>query len=237
MVMVKNIYRKIILVKKELQINATTWDEDFFGIPTWEILEYSKISLEQANAFLGHQTIKVDPLENKQLLHEHGFYYCDTLIIPSCKQGSLLEIYHSDATISKFIDTKRMLEIFNGAFTHGRFHRDFNLSNKAADLRYNNWLKQLMETQQVYGLYWQGILAGFIGYNGGNLILHAVSKKFRGKSLSKYWWSLVCAELLANGQPEIKSSISAANLAALNLYSSLGFSFISSQDIYHRLLR
>lgn len=34
--------------KKELQINVTT-REDFFGIPTWEILEYSKISLEQAN--------------------------------------------------------------------------------------------------------------------------------------------------------------------------------------------
>ena len=225
------------MTKKGFQIKGTTWDEEFFGMPTWEILDYSKTSLEQADRILGHQTIKVDPLENKQLLQEHGFYYCDTLIIPSCKQGRLREISHPDATISKTIDTERMLGIFNGAFTHGRFHRDFNLPNEAADLRYNNWLKQLMEAQQVYGLYWQGIIAGFIGYDGGNLVLHAVSEEFRGKGLSKYWWSLVCAKILISGQPEIKSSISAANLAVLNLYSSLGFSFISSQDIYHRLLR
>lgn len=220
-----------------MQIKSTIWDKEFFGIPTWEILNYTKSSLEHADTILGHQTIKVDTLENKQLLHEHGFYYCDTLIIPSCKRENLREISHPDATISKTIDTEHMLSIFNGAFTHGRFHRDFNLSNVDADLRYNNWLKQLIQAQQVYGLYWQGELAGFIGNNGGNLILHAVSEEYRGKGLSKYWWSLVCTELLSSGQQEIKSSISAANLAVLNLYSSLGFSFISSQDIYHRLLR
>lgn len=217
-------------------IKATPWDSAAFGIPTWELLEYSAATLQQAAGILGHQTIKVDPLADKRLLHEHGFYYCDTLIVPSCKAARLHMVRHPDATILKSINAGLALEIFHGSFTHGRFHRDFNLLNEEADLRYDNWLRQLLEAQQVYGLYWQGTLAGFIGYSGNNLVLHAVAEKYRGKGLSKYWWSEVCVVLLANGHDEVTSSISATNLAVLNLYASLGFSFNSSQDIYHRLV-
>lgn len=217
-------------------IKATLWDTTAFGIPTWELLEYSEASLQQAADAKGHQTIKVDPLVNKQLLHKHSFYYSDTLIVPICKATRLRAVNHSDATILKSIDAEHALEIFHGSFTHGRFHRDFNLPKAAADLRYDNWLKQLMEAQQVYGLYWQGALAGFIGYDGNNLVLHAVAEKYRGKGLSKYWWSEVCTKLFENGHDEVKSSISSTNLAVLNLYASLGFSFSSPQDVYHRLV-
>ena len=218
-------------------IKATPWDTAAFGIPTWELLEYSAATLQQAARILGHQTIKVDPLADKRLLHEHGFYYCDTLIVPSCNAARLRAVHHPDATILTSINAGHALEIFHGSFNHGRFHRDFNLPNEEADLRYDNWLRQLLEAQQVYGLYWQGTLAGFIGYSVNNLVLHAVAEKYRGKGLSKYWWSQVCAVLLANGHDEVISSISATNLAVLNLYASLGFSFNSSQDIYHRLVR
>lgn len=217
-------------------IKATPWDTVAFDIPTWELLEYSEASLQQAAGTPGHQTIKVDPLANKKLLHENGFYYCDTLIVPSCKATRLRTVHHPDATILKSIDAGHALEIFHGSFTHGRFHRDFNLPKAMADLRYDNWLKQLIDAQQVYGLYWQGTLAGFIGYDGNNLVLHALAEKYRGKGLSKYWWSEVCTKLLANGNDEVKSSISAPNLAVLNLYASLGFSFSSPQDVYHRLV-
>jgi L-amino acid N-acyltransferase YncA len=217
-------------------IKATPWDTTAFEMPTWELLEYSETLMQHAARTLGHQTIKVDPLANKQLLHEHGFYYCDTLIVPSCKATRLRPVHHPDATVLKSIDAEHALEVFHGSFSYGRFHRDFNLPKAAADLRYDNWLKQLLEAQQVYGLYWQGALAGFIGYDGNQLVLHSVAEKYRGKGLSKYWWSEVCIELLANGHDEIKSSISAANLAVLNLYVSLGFSFNSPQDVYHRLV-
>lgn len=217
-------------------IKATPFDTAAFEMSTWELLEYSETSLQNAARTLGHQTIKVDPLADKRLLHENGFYYCDTLIVPSCKASRLRAVHHPDATILKSIDAEHALEIFHGSFTHGRFHRDFNLAKDASDLRYDNWLKQLLVAQQVYGLYWQGALAGFIGYDGNNLVLHAVAEKYRGKGLSKYWWSEVCIKLLANGDDEVKSSISAANLAVLNLYTSLGFSFSSPQDVYHRLV-
>lgn len=217
-------------------IKPTPWDTAAFGISTWELLDYSAAALQQAVQTAGHHTIKVDPLANKRLLHEYGFYYCDTLIEPSCTAVRLRGVQHPDATISRKIDAVQAQEICHGAFVHGRFHRDFNLPKAAADFRYDNWLKQLLEAQQVYGLYWQGELAGFVGCHANNLVLHAVAEPYRGKGLTKYWWSAVCSELLAAGHEEVKSSISAANLAVLNLYASLGFSFGHPQDVYQRMV-
>lgn len=217
-------------------IKATPWDTAAFGIPTWELLEYSASALQQATRTAGHHTLKVDPLADKRLLHAYGFYYCDTLIEPYCDSSRLRAAQHSDATISKEINTKQVLAICHGAFAHGRFHRDFNLPKAAADLRYDNWVEQLLEAHHVYGLYWRGVLAGFIGHNGNKLVLHALAENYRGNGLSKYWWSAVCTELLENGNEQVKSSISATNLAILNLYVSLGFSFNNPQDIYHRIV-
>jgi GNAT superfamily N-acetyltransferase len=217
-------------------IKATPWDTAAFGMPTWELTEYSEKALQQAAQRVGHYTLKVDPLADKRLLHEHGFYYCDTLVEPHCNAARLRAVHHPEANISKNVDVEQALAICHDAFAHGRFHRDFNLAKAAADLRYDNWLKQLLEVQQVYGLYWQGVLAGFIGHNGNNLVLHALAEIYRGKGLSKYWWSAVCGELLTLGHEEVTSSISATNLAVINLYASLGFSFSNPQDIYHRLV-
>ena len=217
-------------------IKPTPWDTAAFGIPTWELLEYSSAALQQATQTIGHHTIKVEPLADKRLLYEYGFYYCDTLIEPYCNAERLRIAQHPDATISKDVDTEQVMAICRGAFAHGRFHRDFNLPQSAADLRYDKWLEQLIKAQQVYGLYWQGTLAGFIGYSENNLVLHALSEKCRGRGLSKIWWCVVCNELFKAGHKEVKSSISVTNIAALNLYSSLNFSFHAPQDIYHRLI-
>ena len=216
-------------------IKPTPWDTAAFGMPTWELCEYTEAALQQAVKTAGHHTLKVDPLADKGLLHEYGFYYCDTLIEPHCNVARLRKLQQPDATVARQPDAGQALMICHGAFEHGRFHRDFNLPESAADLRYDNWLKQLLEAGQVYGLYWQGELAGFIGYSGNNLLLHALAEKYRGRGLSKYWWSAVCTELLAAGHTEVKSSISAGNLAVLNLYASLGFIFNHPQDIYHRM--
>ncbi len=218
-------------------IKLTPWDTAALGMPAWELTEYSDEALRQAVQTAGHHTIRVDSLADNRLLHEYGFYYCDTLIEPYCNAARLRAAQHPDATISKKVDDKQAMMICHGAFEHDRFHRDFNVPKAAADLRYDNWLKQLLEAQQVYGLYWQGVLAGFICYSGNGLILHALSGEYSGKGLAKYWWSAVCTELFGTGCAEVESSISAANAAALNLYASLGFSFRNPVCIYHRLVK
>ena len=216
-------------------IKDTPWDATAFGMHTAEIVEYSEAALRQAARTPGHYTIKVDPLADKRLLHEHGFYYCDTLVEPYSTEQKLKRFAHPDATISKDAKWEALLAICHGAFEYGRYHRDFNLDRACADLRYDNWLCKLHEKNMIYGLYWRDELAGFIAHDDNKLVLHAVAVTQRGQGRAKYWWSAVCSELLATGHYEVKSSISAANLAVLNLYASLGFTFNNPQDVYHRM--
>lgn len=218
-------------------INDTPWDAAAFGLHAAELVEYTSDVLEQALRTPGHYTIKVDPLASKELLHRQGFYYCDTLLEPYCAAGKLAILMQPDISISKEVNWQDLLPICHGAFVHGRFHRDFNLDPASADLRYDNWLHELHGQRQVFGLFWQGELAGFIAYSGNSLVLHAVAEAYRGKGMAKYWWNAVCRELFAAGNAEVKSSISAANVAALNLYASLGFSFRNPVDVYHRLVK
>jgi len=216
-------------------LKPTPWDTSAFDMPTWELTECSENAMKEAAKTAGHHTLKVNPLINKRLMHDYGFYYCDTLIEPHCNASRLRSTQHPNAHISKKIDIDQVMAICHGAFSHGRFHRDFNLPATVANLRYDNWLKQLINKQMVYGLYWENTLAGFIGYTDNSLVLHALAAKHRGMGLSKYWWSSVCLALLAKNYQEIKSSVSASNVAAINLYTSLGFTFKNPLDIYHRI--
>ena len=127
-----------------------------------------------------------------------------------------------------------LLVICHGAFEHGRFHRDFNLPKAQADLRYDNWLRQVHAAGGARGLCFDGELAGFMAIDGSRLVLHAMAEQFRGRGIAKFLWTAVCDELFAQGHAEISSSISASNVAAANLYLTLGFRLRHPVDVYHR---
>lgn len=222
-------------MKMPHNFKQSPWDSMVFGIPTYEIDEPSSQNLETSKHFPGHYTVRIDPLASKHLLHEHGFYYCDTLIEPHCKPERFIAINDKDVSISHDTSLQPLLDICHGAFSHGRFHRDFNLTPSHADQRYDNWLSQLYEAGQVYGLFYQGILAGFIAVNENRLVLHAVTQSLRGKGLATRLWTPVCRTLFDQGFHEISSSVSASNLAVVNLYAAMGFRFRNPVNIYHRL--
>lgn len=206
-------------------------------MPCFEITAYTQEALATAAASPGHYTIKVDPLADKALLHQYGFYYTDTLIEPACRIEQFIPHRHAGCSSRTDTPLEELLPICEHTFLHGRFHRDFNLSLQQADQRYKQWLSQLHHEGKVFGLYYRGNIAGFIAHSQGNLLLHAVSHAYRGQGLAKYFWSDVCSQLFDSGITDIRSSVSAANLAVLNLYASLGFRFHHAKDIYHRLTR
>jgi len=211
------------------------WDETVFHMPCYEIVEPDETSLAQASSRTGHYTVKLDPLSDKALLHHYGFYYTDTLIEPFCRQDHFISHTNPDVNMNTDMPLSELLRMCDDSFVHGRFHRDFNLPKQQADQRYKQWLEQLHTTADVYGLRYKAESAGFIACREGKLILHAVDAHFRGQGLAKYMWAAVIKALFEQGEDEIRSSISSSNLAALNLYSSLGFRFDQAQDIYHRL--
>lgn len=226
----------------EPTIQPSPYDSAAFGMPAWEITAYSADSLAAADGHPGLQTIKVDPLTDKALLQRHGFHYCDTLLATRATRARLRDVpARAGITIDRIDaahgDAGAVLSICHGAFAHGRFQRDFLLDRAGADRRYDNWLAQLLAAGNVWALRAEGKVAGFIGHHGPSLVLHAVADSFRGQGLARHWWHLAVTELMAVGHVEVTSSISAANVAVLNLYASLGFAFDHPQDIYHRIVR
>jgi hypothetical protein len=213
------------------------WNSAAFGICAYEIATPTQEALEIAVQLPGHYTVRVGPLTPKRWLHECGFYYCDTLIEPYCENGRFIPFDDVDATASNHQALGSLLEICHGAFSHGHFHRDFNLSQAQADLRYDNWLAQLHGAGKTHGLLYRGELSGFIAVDGNKLVLHALAESLRGRGLAKYLWTPVCRALYGQGHVEVASSVSASNLAVVNLYASLGFRFRNPVDIYHRLTK
>lgn len=217
-------------------IERVPWDSAALGCEAYELRSAAPESLAQARA-PGHYTVRVGPLADTRILHESGFYYCDTLIEPYCAARDFKPQPHPAASANLDTALEPLLAICRGAFEQGRFHRDFNVERARADLRYENWLRTLHAAGKVYGLVWEDELAGFIAHEGGKLVLHALGAKHRGRGLARHLWSAVCADLVRQGAPELTSSISATNLAALNLYVSLRFRFRNPVDVYHRVIR
>jgi hypothetical protein len=223
-------------------IIPTHWDSTVFGFNTFEIIYTSDINFKELISRIlqqhqkGHYTVKIDPLKSKKTLHEFGFYYCDTLIEPFCTFDNLIRYQTEGISLSKSVDLDHLIETVHGAFNHGRFHRDFNLNRHLADIRYDLWLRELYQSDQVFVLMFFDRVAGFWGYCDHKILLHALSEEYRGKRLSKYFWSIACQKLFEKGYPELTSSISASNLPVLNLYSSLGFRFRKPVDVYHLML-
>lgn len=216
-------------------IERVPWDSAALGCEAYELQSAAPGVLAQARA-PGHYTVRVDPLADKRILHEYGFYYCDTLIEPYCAARDFKLQPHPAASVSRDAALGPLLAICHGAFEQGRFHRDLNVERARADLRYENWLRTLHAAGKVYGLLWEDELAGFIAHEGGKLVLHALGAKHRGRGLARHLWSAVCADLMRQGASELTSSISVTNLAALNLYVSLEFRFRNPVDVYHKVI-
>lgn len=216
-------------------IERIPWDSAALGRDAFELADAGAEALAQMGA-PGHYTVRIAPLASRELLQRNGFYYCDTLVEPYCAAADLKLQHHSAAGFDRRPALEPLIAMCSGAFQHDRFHRDFNVDRRLADLRYANWLRTLHAAGKVYGLAWEGAVAGFIATEGGKLVLHALDSHYRGRGIAKHMWSTVCADVVRDGASEISSSISITNTAALNLYASLGFRFRNPLDIYHRVI-
>lgn len=223
-------------MKKSAFFQKVIWDTENFGFDCFELREASSEALAATNQTPGHYSIKVDPLSSKELLHAHGFYYCDTLMETYCDREGFVSHPHSDVALSQDYDFEELVDIVRGAFVHGRFHRDFRIDPKQADARYAHWLKSLHEQHAAFALLWQGKVIGFFAYSANRIALHAIHKDYRGKGLAKFFWSAACQELFRQGHAKLVSVISAANIPVLNLYISLGFRFRDPVDVYHKFV-
>ncbi|ASN04615.1 GNAT family N-acetyltransferase [Virgibacillus necropolis] len=216
-------------------LKETPWDKRNFNINTYELTASTEDALKETVDKDGHFTLKVNPLDNPEMLMKYGFYYMDTLIEPVCKKEDLHLFVRGGASISTEYDRQELIQVAEEAFIHGRFHRDFNIPSSQADKRYVNWLHDLMDANNVFSLLYEGRTAGFYAFEQDKVLLMGMKKEFRSKGLAKTFVSQGCFEQLKFGHAHLKTSISAANVASLNLFYALGFKLKNTVDVYHKM--
>jgi ribosomal protein S18 acetylase RimI-like enzyme len=214
-------------------LTPVPWDTKAFCFNCYEVSPLELDHLEELRKIPGHFTLRLNPLMSADQIQQFGFKYVDTLIVPACHRDDFVAYSNSQVSIAKSINLSDVSSLASNAFMHGRYHRDYSIPRHLAEKRYQNWLNDLYVADKVVGIEYQGRLAAFIAIEGSKLILHAVHSELRGHGLAKYLWTPVCEDLFEKGQTTIESSISAANLAVVNLYARLGFTIQSAQDIYH----
>lgn len=218
-------------------LEPTPWDSEVLGIETYELRSLAEEVLRYASSHAGHYSAKIDPLAPRGALLDAGFYYCDTLIEPVCDRARLVRFVRSGVEVTRDVALERLISICRGVFEHDRFHRDVRLRPELADARYDRWLRQLHCEGNAYAILFDGEPAAFIGLSGNRMVLHAMAREFRGRGLAKYAWSAACLHFFDQlGFDTLESSVSATNLAVVNLYASLGFRFRSARDVYHLLV-
>lgn len=215
----------------------TPWDSVVLGMPSFEIVDPSPKCFVVLADRPGHYTVKVDPLQDTRMLAESGFYYCDTLLEPWCERGRFTPSPHRFAQIVLRPAEDVIMRLCHGAFRHGRFHRDFNVGKSQADDRYDKWLLQLQGSNKVWGLAWESEVVGFFATDEAKAVLHAIAPEVRGRGIAKHLWTAAIMRMFEEGHDVVTSSVSAANVAVVNLYAALGFRFRNPVDVYHRIVR
>jgi RimJ/RimL family protein N-acetyltransferase len=217
-------------------LRPTPWDRRNFYVNTYELAEDSEAALEVTNETEGHFTLKVEPSRNTEKLNKYGFYYVDTLIEPVCQREKLHTFSKEGIELSSEFDRDEVLAIAKNSFKDGRFHRDFHIPDFMADRRYMNWVNDLITKDMIVGLYYKGELAGFYGCARNKVLLLAIKDDFRNKGLAKPFTSQAAFEQFEQGDYQtLITSISASNIASLNLFLSLGFRPQNTIDVYHKL--
>lgn len=216
-------------------LQPTPWDKRTFHIDTYELTDASEAALEATAEKNGHFTLKVDPYHNPEHIIKHGFYYMDSLIEPFCKQARLHTFEKEGTSISQTYDPDEILQIAEETFMYGRFHLDFQIPDSLADTRYMRWVDDLIQADNVFSLLYQGETAGFYAFDQNKVLLLGIKKQFQGKGLTKSFASKGCEQQFLLGYEELYTSISAANIASLNLFLSLGFKLRKTVDVYHKL--
>jgi RimJ/RimL family protein N-acetyltransferase len=132
--------------------------------------------------------------------------------------------------------------IASSAFTTGRFLLDWRLDPGLSHRRYANWVRTSFATDHHTVLKAE-VGADLVGFfiverrEDGEVYWHltAMAPPWQGKGLGLSVWQAMLLRHRTEGATSIETTISGHNLAAINLYARLGFSFASAEMTFHRL--
>ncbi len=134
----------------------------------------------------------------------------------------------------------RSPSIAETAFDTGRFLLDPRLPGELSRRRYATWVRTSVDApdHEVLTFRLDGDLVGFFIVErrpAGDAYWHltAIAPGWQGRGLGLSVWRTMLLRHRAEGVTAVETTISAHNVAAMNLYARLGFAFAAAQTTLH----
>lgn len=200
-----------------------------------ELGNYLKL-IEEEGYDLSIVRVNEEDRETRNTLESFGFKMKEITHEISCKNIKYFNLKpNKKCSIKQDCKTVELLSIVDGLFKHGRFVEDPSIPTEKSNSRNLNWTLQILNDDTVIKkyLYYNDKPVGFMFYvsdeNSVDLILGGVSERYQ--HLSYYFWEQI---FLINKDKRFRTSISASNLGALNLYLKFGFEVKKIKIGYHK---
>lgn len=136
-------------------------------------------------------------------------------------------------------DVEAIADVSSSAFTTGRFALDSRLDPKLGQRRYADWVRRGVAAprQKLLKISVDDGLAGFFLVEDRDDVaywhLTALTPEWRGRGVGLSVWRAMLQRHRDEGMAAVETTVSGHNLAVLNLYARLGFSFASASMTFH----
>lgn len=234
---------------------AVPWDSETFGFgvaqidsielgtgdPASDFLEFEQWCRAQCMGLVSCR-LAHDKLRESAWLESRGFRFIEMVYRPRLDRLPSASSPDSGLLITQAQarDLPALEEIAGQAFTTGRFHLDPFLERGLSGKRYRSWVRTSLANpeHQVLKATLDGALVGFFVVEEADAAaywhLTAMAPAFQGRGLGESLWRAMVARHRETGIRVVETSISAHNVAVINLYAKLGFRFGEAQMTFHR---
>ncbi len=233
-----------------IQYGYVPWDSEIFGFPFYQLYFSDEIrglseSLQGLLQFLVEETsgkclvfTKIPSWEVclMQILTKEGFYIVETMVEPrrelkSFRVNRRFERLHLRP--AQIEDKPRLLKIAHHAFLVDRYHLDPNLPNDRASHRYQYWLDNGIRSGNSVFVYEDSINKKLLGFcyikevsnEIVDLSLAAIDPAVQKMGFGVMMYTACLEECQKRGYTQVLTHISLSNVAVLNIYVYLKFSF------------
>ncbi len=239
-----------------LVCSVVPWDSETFGFTVGQIEAIDVGSGDSVAAVLGdfrQWAESVDArlvscrLNHQQLgasmaLEREGFRFVEMVFSPRMSLLQELDRPTVGVSIQRVapVDVKLIADVAYSAFTTGRIALDSRLDPTLGHQRYADWVRRgaAAEGQDLLKVLLGDEIAGFFlvePRDDGVIYWHltALAPKWRGRGIALSVWQAMLQRHRDEGLAAVQTTISGHNLAVLNLYARLGFSFTSASMTFH----
>lgn len=242
---------------KDIDYRLTPWDEKSIGLKTAEIIinkisdyenfEKTYYSIESDLINLGvefiYTRINCNDVKLRFAIQDCGFYYAESSIevvnnyVKKFQKNKLPKISYEKATDNYEYDVVK--KIASESFNYGRFHEDINVPFSKAQIRYYNWIDDLIKQKaEIYVAKVGDTIVGFniqkTNYSENSTVLVLAGCNTGAEIFASSLWNEIISHNKSNSINKISALISASNLGVFNLYINFGFKIKNTFFGFHK---